>query len=151
MDAHIASFGTVEWALFLLWLCAVLWPIFYAIKNKTSIALSITVGLLLGYLVQVFWTIFARQGWVDVWLWNDLWMVPSRATEPSGWITFFSAGFLHSQFDATHVLGNILVISLVGIPLEQRLGMKRFTMIYLIGLFGGSFAWFLFNMRRPLK
>lgn len=146
MDAHISSFGTVEWALFIIWLSVIIWPIFYAIKNKTSIALSITVGLLLGYLIQVFWTIFARQGWVDVWLWNDFWMIPSRATEPSGWITFFSAGFLHSQFDATHVLGNILVISLVGIPLEQRLGMKRFAMIYLIGLFGGSFAWFLFNM-----
>ena len=84
MAAPLSSFGTVEWALFRVWLCAIFWPIFYAIKNKTSIALSITVGLLLGYLVQVIWTMFARQGWVDVWLWNDFWMIPSRATDPSG-------------------------------------------------------------------
>ena len=146
MAAQFNSFDGVEWALFLLWIGAIVWPLIYSVRNKTSIALSITVGLLLGYLVQVFWTLFANQGWVDVWLWSDLWMIPARASEPSGWITFFSAGFLHSQFDATHVLGNILVISLVGIPLEQRLGMKRFTAIYLIGLFGGSFAWYLFNI-----
>ena len=53
--------------------------------------------------------------------------------------------FLHSQFDATHVLSNILVISLVGIPLEQRLGWRRFTIIYFVGLIGGSVAWVLFN------
>jgi membrane associated rhomboid family serine protease len=150
MAAQISSFGTVEWLVFMIWIIAIFWPIFYSIKNKTSIALSITVGLLLGYLVQVIWSIFYNQGWIDLWLWSDLWMVPSRASEPSGWVTFFSAGFLHSQYDATHVLGNILVISLVGIPLEQRLGMKRFAMVYAIGLFGGSFAWYLFNMNSSI-
>jgi len=73
-------------------------------------------------------------------------MVPTEAKQPSGWITFISAGFLHSQFDATHVLGNILVISLVGIPLEQRLGRNRFAVVYFIGLVGGSLAWFMFNI-----
>jgi membrane associated rhomboid family serine protease len=57
--------------------------------------------------------------------------------------TFFSAGFLHG--DALHVLGNILVIALVGVPLEQRLGVRRFATVYAVGLFGGSFAWYLFN------
>ena len=73
-------------------------------------------------------------------------MRPTEAKEPSGWITFISAGFLHSQLDATHVLGNIMVIALVGIPLEQRLGRNRFFAVYFIGLIGGSFAWFLFNI-----
>jgi len=73
-------------------------------------------------------------------------MRPTEAKEPSGWITFISAGFLHSQFDATHVLGNIMVIALVGIPLEQRLGRNRFFAVYFIGLIGGSIAWFLFNI-----
>ena len=146
MAAQISTFGTLEWLIFMSWIIAISWPIFYSIKNKTSIALSITVGLLLGYLVQVIWSVFYNQGWVEVWLWADLWMIPSRASEPSGWVTFFSAGFLHSQYDATHVLGNILVISLVGIPLEQRLGMKRFAIVYAVGLFGGSFAWYLFNL-----
>ena len=90
---------------------------------------------------------FLHLNLVDQWLWSDLWMVPNEATEPIGWITFVSSGFLHSQFDPTHVLGNILIISLVGIPLEQRLGRNRFIGVYFIGLVGGSIAWFLFNIR----
>ena len=91
MAAQFNSFGGVEWGLFVVWVGVIIWPLVYSVRNKTSIALSITVGLLLGYLVQVFWTLFANQGWVDVWLWNDLWMIPARAGEPSGWITFFLA------------------------------------------------------------
>ena len=56
----------------------------------------------------------------------------------------FAAGFLHSMTDVTHVLGNVLVMRLL-VSLEQRLGTKRFTMIYVAGLLGGSLAWVYFN------
>ena len=145
MAAKLTEFGAAESSLFIVWLLAVFWPLIYSYRHKTSFALSMTVALLLGYLVQVFWSLMYNFGWVDMWLWEDLWMVPSESKAPSKWITFISAGFLHSQFDATHVLSNILVISLVGIPLEQRLGWRRFTIIYFVGLIGGSVAWVLFN------
>lgn len=146
MAASFTQFTGAELLLFALWFGVILWPIYYSIRHKTSFALSITVSLLLGYLVQVAWTLFYNLDLVDQWLWSDLWMVPNEATEPIGWITFVSSGFLHSQFDPTHVLGNILIISLVGIPLEQRLGRNRFIAVYFIGLVGGSIAWFLFNI-----
>jgi len=73
-------------------------------------------------------------------------LIPNRISGAAWFHTFFSAGFLHSQSNATHVLGNILVIALVGVPLEQRLGTRRFALVYGIGLFGGSFAWYLFNL-----
>ena len=146
MAAQFTQFSVVEGSLFLVWIVAVFWPLVYSFRHKTSFALSMTVGLLLGYLVQVIWALMYNLDLVTIWLWEDLWMRPTEAKQPSGWITFISAGFLHSQFDATHVLGNILVISLVGIPLEQRLGRKRFAAIYFIGLIGGSIAWFLFNI-----
>ncbi|MBL6732607.1 MAG: rhomboid family intramembrane serine protease [Candidatus Poseidoniaceae archaeon] len=146
MAAQLMQFNRVETALFVVWLTVIFWPLYYSFRHKTSFALSMTVGLLLGYLVQVIWSLFYNFGFVDLWLWEDLWMRPTEAKEPSGWITFISAGFLHSQFDATHVLGNIMVIALVGIPLEQRLGRNRFFAVYFIGLIGGSFAWFLFNI-----
>ena len=146
MAAQYTQFSVVESCLFIVWLVAVFWPIVYSYRHKTSFALSMTVGLLLGYLVQVIWSLFYNFDLVSLWLWEDLWMRPREAKDPSGWITFVSAGFLHSQFDATHVLGNILVISLVGIPLEQRLGRTRFAIVYFIGLLGGSIAWFLFNI-----
>ena len=146
MAAQLMQFNGVETALFVLWLAVILWPLYYSFRHKTSFALSMTVGLLLGYLVQVVWSLFYNLGFAEIWLWEDLWMRPTEAKEPSGWITFISAGFLHSQFDATHVLGNIMVIALVGIPLEQRLGRNRFFAVYFIGLIGGSIAWFLFNI-----
>ena len=146
MAAQFTQFSVVEGSLFVVWINAVFWPLIYSFRHKTSFALSMTVGLLLGYLVQVIWTLMYNLDLVTIWLWDDLWMRPTEAKQPSGWITFISAGFLHSQFDATHVLGNILVISLVGIPLEQRLGRQRFAAIYFIGLIGGSIAWFLFNI-----
>ena len=46
----IDAFGTGEWALLLLWASALLWPISVAFRHKSSLALSLTVGLLLGYL-----------------------------------------------------------------------------------------------------
>ena len=44
-----------------------------------------------------------------------------------------------------HVLGNVVILALVGVPLEQRLGTKRFALIYFIGLLGGSLGWVVFN------
>lgn len=149
MATVMSLFGTSEWLLFGLWVFAIVWPITYALRHRTSLALSITVGLLLAYLVQVLCQFGIVNGWIEGWLWWDYVLIPNRISGVAWFHTFFSAGFLHSQFDATHVLGNILVIALIGVPLEQRLGTRRFALIYAIGLFGGSFAWFLFNSSSP--
>ena len=146
MATVMSLFGTSEWLLFGLWVIALVWPIIYAIRHRTSLALSITVGLLLGYLVQVLSQFAFSNGWIGGWLWWDYVLIPNRISGAAWFHTFFSAGFLHSQSNATHVLGNILVIALVGVPLEQRLGTRRFALVYGIGLFGGSFAWYLFNL-----
>ena len=45
--------------------------------------------------------------------------------------------------DFIHVLGNILVIALAGVPLEQRLGGKRWIAVYFMGFLGGNIAWVL--------
>lgn len=144
----IDAFGAGEWALLLLWASAILWPISVAFRHKSSLALSLTVGLLLGYLVQVLYLFAIRQGFMggDSWyMWSDFWLVPGRTGVIEWSHTLITAGFLHNPFDATHVLGNILVIALVGVPLEQRLGLRRFALIYLIGLVGGSVSWWLMN------
>jgi hypothetical protein len=52
-----------------------------------------------------------------------------------------SAAWLHA--DWIHVLSNILVIALVGIPLEQRLGGRRWLAVYFLGFIGGNLAWVL--------
>ena len=40
----------------------------------------------------------------------------------------FSASFLHSQNDLMHVLGNVIILALVGVPLEQGLGTKGISL-----------------------
>lgn len=142
---HLSAFSLSEWVLLILWFAAVIAPIAYSYRNKTPVALGISVGLLLGYIVQYTFVVLRSYGFELEFVWFDFWLIPVRLDSPIYYHTMFTAGFLHSMTDVTHVLGNVLVIALVGIPLEQRLGTKRFTMIYVAGLLGGSLAWVYFN------
>jgi len=45
-----------------------------------------------------------------------------------------------------HVLSNLLVIGLVGVPLETRLGARRWMFVYLLGMLGGNIAWWLAHL-----
>ena len=143
MAYAMSVFGIAEWFLLLLWFAVLIGPLVYAKINETSYALSLTVSVLFGYVIQVFCTLFIQWGLVEYWVWYDFVLIPSRASSPLWIHTLFSAGFLH--VDALHVLGNTIILALIGIPLEQRLGGKRYLQIYFIGLFGGSFAWYIFN------
>ncbi len=68
-------------------------------------------------------------------------IIPVLADEPTQIHRFVTAGWLHANW--IHVLGNILVIALAGVPLEQRLGGRRWLVVYFIGLFGGNISWVL--------
>ena len=142
---YLTTFGASEWAILILWFLAVLAPIAYSVRNRTPIALGISVGLLLGYIVQYSFVVLDSYGLELRFVWFDFWLIPNRLDSAVHLPTLFTAGFLHSMNDVTHVLGNVLVIAMVGIPLEQRLGTKRFAAIYIAGLLGGSIAWVLFN------
>ncbi|MFZ9047956.1 MAG: rhomboid family intramembrane serine protease [Poseidonia sp.] len=145
MDFAMSLFGTAEWAVLVLWLVAVLGPLAYAVRTRTSIAMGVTVSVLLGSVVQVLWSVLASWEWVSYWVWSDFVLVPARTGDPLFWHTVFSAGFLHSQGDLMHVLGNVVILALVGVPLEQRLGSRRFAVVYVVGLAGGSLGWVAFN------
>jgi membrane associated rhomboid family serine protease len=145
MGFAVALFGAAEWAVLLLWFVAVAAPLFYAARTRTSVALGITVSVLLGSVVQVIWSVLASWEVVSYWVWSDFVLVPARTADPLFWHTLFSAGFLHSQGDLMHVLGNVVILALVGVPLEQRLGGRRFAVVYAIGLAGGSLGWVAFN------
>jgi membrane associated rhomboid family serine protease len=145
MPFAMTLFNTAEWFLLVLWFLAVIAPLVYAVRSQTSLAMGVTVSVLLGSVVQVLWSLFASWGWVYYWVWSDFVLVPARTTDPMFWHTLFSAGFLHSQGDLMHVLGNVIILALVGVPLEQRLGSRRFATVYVIGLLGGSLGWVMFN------
>jgi len=110
-------------------------PYVYAIRSGVSLALSTVLSLLL--------VTFFQAGVDILGLAFDpiafLSLIPAIAFEPSMAHRWITAGWLHA--DWFHVLNNILVIALVGVPLEQRLGGKRWMMIYIIGLLAGNCSW----------
>jgi membrane associated rhomboid family serine protease len=145
MPFAVSLFNATEWGLLMLWVVAIFAPLGYAIRSRTSLAMGVTVSVLLGSVVQVMWGVLASYGTVHIWVWSDFVLVPARSTDPMFWHTLLTAGFLHSQGDLMHVLGNVVILALVGVPLEQRLGSRRFAMVYIIGLLGGSLGWVAFN------
>jgi membrane associated rhomboid family serine protease len=133
----------MEEILFGLWIVAIIGPLAWSWYHKASIAMAMTLSLLFGYIVQLIW------GWVlEFSELNELYirvlMIPVLV-EDGYFHTLITSGFLHSWNDPLHVLGNIIIIALVGIPLEERLGRGKWLISYTIGLLGGSIAWTLAN------
>ena len=124
--------------LLLAWLGATFGPIFWAWKENALVSLGLVLGLLFGYIVQLIWLFSGNIIIIDL-----LWMRPNNLFDLNIF-TLFTSGFLHST--PMHVLSNIVIIALVGIPLEQRMGRSRWLIIYVIGLLGGSLCWSIANL-----
>jgi len=115
-------------------------PLVFASRKGDSVALATVLSLLLVHFVQYFLTVI--EGSLFSFYPIDLFsVIPSLAGEPSHLHRMFTSAWLHADF--LHVLGNVLVIALAGVPLEQRLGPKRWIAIYFIGFLGGNIAWIL--------
>ncbi len=126
------------WSWFGIWSLIALAPIVHAWFRRTPISLAIGASLMLTYLFQ------ATIKWaIDLNLFIQGALIPAVAFEPEHLHRLISAAWLHA--DLLHLLGNVLVIILVGVPLEQRLGRGRFLTIYLIGVLGGNIGWTLAN------
>lgn len=139
-------FSLGDWLILSAMLIAAVVPYAMAFRDKTSLALATTVSILLVYVVQTF-------TWILWWFglgWHDpliaLVAIPDLIFQPGEWHRFLTAAWIHSPRDITHVLGNALIIALVGVPLEQRLGRSRFMLVYLLGAFAGNLAWCVANL-----
>ena len=115
----------------------------------TSLAMGITVSVLLGAVVQVMWTMLCWN-LVDIWVWYDFVLVPARTSEPSFSPRWSRRVFFTLKGDMMHVLGNVIILALVGVP-EQRLGTRRYGMVYIIGLLGVRWAGCCSRPRAPLR
>ena len=136
----------MEEVLFGIWVLAIVGPLAWSWYNKASIAMGMTLSLLFGYIVQRFcgtrYLVFYTTEWVELHM--RVVMIPALV-ENGHLHTLVTSGFMHSWSDPLHVLGNIVIIALVGIPLEDRLGRGKWLISYMIGLLGGSIAWTLAN------
>ena len=102
-----------------LWLTAIFAPLIWAWLNRASIAMAMVLALLFGYIIQMVWM---WTGYAN--LHSYVAMFPILVEQ--GHIhTLITSGFVHSPSDPLHVLGNIMIVALVGIPLEERMGRER--------------------------
>ena len=126
-----------------LMVAAAIWPFISAALNKTSVALAMVLSLLLVHFIKYALAIFNSPlfSFEPIHLFS---MIPaiydvSASESVANSHRFVTAAWLHADF--IHVLGNVLVIALAGVPLEQRLGPKRWIAVYFLGIFGGNIAW----------
>ena len=115
-------------------------PFFYAHKDKTSVALGMVLSLLLVHFIQYFLS-FSQSGIFSFEPIEIFGLIPVFMDDSLHFHRFITAAWLH--VDWVHALSNILVIALVGVPLEQRLGAKKWLIVYSLGFIGGNLAWIL--------
>lgn len=119
---------------------AAILPFYYAYKDKTSVSLAMVLSLLLVKFVQYFLELF-KGGIFSFEPIHLFGLIPSLMNEYVHFHRFLTSAWLHANW--IHVLSNILVIALVGVPLEQRMGGKRWLAIYFLGFMGGNIAWII--------
>ena len=61
--------------------------------------------------------------------------------------TLFTSMFIHGGL--AHIFGNMMVLFFVGIPFEQRIGWKKFLVIYMVAGMCGALVHSLFNLEMP--
>ena len=138
------ALGIFEYTLVLIFVIAGISPYISAYRGGTSFALATILSLLLVSFVQ-----FSNAMIIGVpiqlgflgWPIEIFGTIPSISSSPVESYRLLTSAWMHGGW--THILGNILVIGLVGVPLEQRMGGKRWMLVYLIGLLGGNIAWIL--------
>ena len=125
------------WMAFLVIIAVI--PLANAARNRDSIALGMVLSIILVHFVQFFLSSFESA--LDVYPVDIFSVIPVLADDPLHQHRILTSAWLHGDF--IHVLGNALVIALAGVPLEQRMGGKRWIAIYVIGLVGGNLAWII--------
>jgi membrane associated rhomboid family serine protease len=149
LDWSWSDLSGADWLWVLLLLAAAIGPYIAARRNKTSLALATVLSILLVWMTQMLLLLLRIKGFTDFHPYEVFAGRPIWQDDPTQIHRFITAAWLHSEvslsrgIDIAHVLGNVLVIALVGVPLEQRLGPRRWLVIYLAGAVAGNITWFL--------
>jgi membrane associated rhomboid family serine protease len=91
-------------------------------------------------------TLTDRGYWLSGWLAAS----PRTLAEPWMWWQFLTAGFTHAPAKVPpgiwHIAGNMLVLYMLGRPVEYRYGSREFLRIYLVTLVIANVAWCVVTM-----
>lgn len=112
-----------------------------AYLKKISLTYSIIIGNFFVFLISLFFSteIINELGFRPIYL--KLELLPNI-------YTLFTSMFVHSDF--LHILGNMFVFFFMGIAFEQRIGAKKFLLIYLITGVCGALTHSLLNIDSPI-
>ncbi len=75
---------------------------------------------------------------------DDLTFVPARLGDLEHAHTLITSMFMHAN--GFHILGNCLFLYLLGMPLEERIGTKRWTILYFSTGIVATFSFYMLNM-----
>jgi len=74
---------------------------------------------------------------------NAFTFVPARFPQIDYLPSIITSMFMHA--DALHIIGNILILYLIGLPLEERVGTKNWGIIYFITGIAATMMFFIFH------
>ena len=86
----------------------------------------VTIGLVLINVVAFIWELGSSEAAII-----RLAVIPADLMRGIGWLTPFTAMFLHEGF--THILGNMVFLSVFAPAVEDTMGRGRFLVFYLLG------------------
>ncbi len=88
---------------------------------------------------------------IDYWLGRDILEAfafqPSRFGELVSYPSIITSMFLHA--DPFHLIGNVLILYLIGLPLEERIGSKNWGIIYFATGFVATMMFYMFHPASP--
>ncbi|MGB9636507.1 MAG: rhomboid family intramembrane serine protease [Thermoplasmata archaeon] len=104
-------------------------PVFYAIIKKANIALALILANLLVFVIEILTDRFMKEAYWDLMF---TFAFPQYRIGITWSYQVFTHAFLHGSI--YHILGNMLVLFFVGIPLEERIGIKKFMIVYFVSM-----------------
>lgn len=105
--------------------------------KKLSMTLALIIANLFVFVLSVFYSneIISDLGFRPIYLSPDF--IPQI-------YTLFTSMFVHGGFE--HILVNMIVLFLIGLPFEHRIGGKKFLLIYIFTGFSATLFYSLFNL-----
>lgn len=123
----------VEW-LSLVAIAAMFGGLIYPLLRRALASLTIAISLFIVFAIEL------AAPMVEL----DLAFFPAYLGNGEGIYTIFTATFLHAGF--FHIFSNAFMLIVLGILFEERIGTRRFLVIFLVSGIAGNLAFGLLNL-----
>jgi membrane associated rhomboid family serine protease len=112
-----------------------------AYVRKIAMTYALIIANFIIFILTLFYTneVYYELGFEPVYLINNYPML----------YTVFTSMFVHGGL--LHIFGNMIVLFFVGIAFEQRIGWKKFLLIYFLAGICGTLTYAVFNLDSPTR